>query len=79
MRALLKAVGIDAYTITIFSGDREHVRPAWPSAMQFNHAIVAMKVSPETTAATVVKSPAPRAIADLRSYRSRHAGWRSAE
>ena len=57
MRALLKAVGVDAYTIAIFSGDREYVRPAWPSAMQFNHAIVAIKVSPETTAATVVTHP----------------------
>ncbi|HTW66546.1 MAG TPA: DUF3857 domain-containing protein [Bryobacteraceae bacterium] len=57
MRALLKAVGVDAYTIAIFSGDREYVRPAWPSAMQFNHAIVAIKVLPETTAATIVTHP----------------------
>jgi hypothetical protein len=57
MRALLKGVGIDAYTVAIFSGDREYVRPAWPSTMQFNHAIVAIKVSPETQAPTVLNHP----------------------
>jgi hypothetical protein len=57
MRSLLKAAGIDAYTVVIFSGDREYVRPQWPSPNQFNHAIVAVKVSKETTAATVVDHP----------------------
>jgi hypothetical protein len=57
MRSLLKASGIDAYTVAIFSGDREAVRPQWPSPIQFNHAIVAVKVSPETTAATVLNHP----------------------
>lgn len=57
MRSLLKAVGVDAYTVVIFSGDRNYVRQAWPSPEQFNHAIVAIKVSPETTAPTVVQNP----------------------
>ncbi len=57
MRALLKASGIDAYTIVIFSGDREFVHPQWPSPNQFNHAIVAVKVSPETVAASVLNHP----------------------
>jgi hypothetical protein len=57
MRALLKSIGIDAFTVGIFSGDREYVRPSWPSAMQFNHAIVAVKVSPETSAPTVLEHP----------------------
>lgn len=57
MRALLKAAGIDAYTVAIFSGDREYVHSGWPSPMQFNHAIVAVKVSPETAADTVVNQP----------------------
>jgi hypothetical protein len=57
MRSLLKSAGIDAYTVAIFSGDREYVRPEWPSPNQFNHAIVAVKVSPETTAATVLNHP----------------------
>jgi hypothetical protein len=54
MRSLLKAAGIDAYTVVIFSGDRQYVRPQWPSPNQFNHAIVAVRVSPDTSAATVV-------------------------
>jgi hypothetical protein len=57
MRGLLQGVGIHAYTLAIFSGDRDHVRPGWPSAMQFNHAIVAINVSPETNAPTVVDDP----------------------
>ncbi len=57
MRSLLKAAGIDAYAVVIFSGDREFVRPEWPSAMQFNHAIVAVKVSSETSAPTVLNHP----------------------
>jgi hypothetical protein len=57
MRSLLKAGGIDAYTVVIFSGDREYVRPEWPSPNQFNHAIVAVKVSPETIADTVLNHP----------------------
>ena len=54
MRALLQAVGIDAYPVIIYSGDREFVRREWPSPMQFNHAIVAVKVSPETNLPTVI-------------------------
>jgi Domain of Unknown Function with PDB structure (DUF3857)/Transglutaminase-like superfamily len=57
MRALLKAAGIDAYTIVIYSGDREFVRPEWPSPDQFNHAIVAVKVSAGTTTPTVLEHP----------------------
>jgi hypothetical protein len=57
MRALLKAAGLDSYEVAIYSGDRHFVRPEWPSAMQFNHAIVAVKVSPETNLPTVVEVP----------------------
>jgi len=57
MRSLLKAAGVDSYTVGIYSGDRERVRPDWPSAMQFNHAIVAVKVSPDTAAPTVLDHP----------------------
>jgi len=31
MRALLKAVGIDAYLVTITADDRNYVRPEWPA------------------------------------------------
>jgi len=57
MRALLKAVGIDAYLLTITAGDRTYVHPEWASPMQFNHAIVAVKVSAATTLPTVIPDP----------------------
>jgi hypothetical protein len=44
MRSLLKAVGIEAYPVAVFSGDRERVREDWPSPQQFNHAIVAVRL-----------------------------------
>jgi hypothetical protein len=46
MRALLKAVGIDSYLVVITADDRTYVRPEWASPRQFNHAIVAVRVSP---------------------------------
>lgn len=57
MRALLKAVGIQSYLVSIYSGDRTFVREEWPSPQQFNHCIIAVKVSDEIQAATVVKHP----------------------
>ncbi len=57
MRALLKSAGINSYAVAIYSGDREYVRREWPSPWQFNHAIVAIRVSPETKSPTVVEHP----------------------
>jgi hypothetical protein len=57
MRAMLKAVGIQAYLVSIYAGDRTFVREEWPSPQQFNHCIIAVKVSDETQAATIVKHP----------------------
>jgi hypothetical protein len=56
MRALLKAVGIDSWIVSIFYGDRQFVRPEW-TADQFNHAIVAIRVSAETNVPTVLDHP----------------------
>ena len=56
MRALLKAVGIDAYLVTITADDRNYVRPEWPSPMQFNHAIVAVHVSAAVAAPAVIET-----------------------
>ena len=42
MRAMLKAVGITAYPVAIFSGDPDYVREEWASPQQFNHAVVAI-------------------------------------
>jgi hypothetical protein len=55
MRALLKALKIEAYPIAIFSGDPTFVREEWASPAQFNHCIIAVKVSDATDAPTVIK------------------------
>ena len=57
MRAMLKVVNIVAIPVSIYSGDPNYVRPAWPSPQQFNHCIIAVKVSDETQASTVIKHP----------------------
>jgi hypothetical protein len=57
MRALLKSLGVESYPVSIFSGDPNRVEPEWPSPHQFNHCIIAVKVSEETQAPTIVKHP----------------------
>lgn len=58
MRALLKALKIEAYPIAIYSGDPTFVNEEWASPYQFNHCIIAVKVNDETQAATVINHPA---------------------
>lgn len=55
MRALLKSIKIDAYPIAIFSGDPTFVREEWPSPGQFNHCIIAVKVTEAVKAPTVIE------------------------
>ncbi len=55
MRALLKALKIEAYPVVIYSGDPNYVREEWPSPHQFNHCIIGVKVSDETDAPTVIR------------------------
>jgi hypothetical protein len=57
MRAMLKTVGISAYPVLIFAGDASYVREEWVSPQQFNHCIVAIRVSEETEAATILQHP----------------------
>ena len=57
MRALLKAVGIESYVTVIYSGHRGFVRPEWASPKQFNHAILAVRVSEAIDQATVFDAP----------------------
>jgi hypothetical protein len=57
MRAMLKAIGITSYLVSIYSGDPTFVREEWPSPQQFNHCIIAVKVNDETQAATVINHP----------------------
>lgn len=54
MRAMLKSLNIQSYPVLIFSGDSTYVRETWVSPGQFNHCIIAVKVSDETKAATVI-------------------------
>ncbi|HWW75615.1 MAG TPA: DUF3857 domain-containing protein, partial [Pyrinomonadaceae bacterium] len=58
MRAMLKAVKLDAYPVLIYSGDRTRVREEWVSPGQFNHCIVAVRVADETQAPSVIKHAA---------------------
>ncbi len=57
MRAMLKALKIEAYPIAIYSGDPNFVREEWASPSQFNHAIIAVKVGDETKAPTILNHP----------------------
>jgi hypothetical protein len=57
MRALLKVLKIEAYPVAIYSGDPTFVREEWASPRQFNHCIIAVKVSDETIAPTVITHP----------------------
>ena len=57
MRAMLKSIGITAYPVAIYSGDRDYVREEWASPVQFNHCIIAIKVSDETQARTIIQHP----------------------
>jgi hypothetical protein len=57
MRAMLHAVGLKAYPVLIFSGDNTYVREEWASPTQFNHCIIAVKISDETQAPSVVTHP----------------------
>ncbi|MGI9105375.1 MAG: DUF3857 domain-containing protein [Pyrinomonadaceae bacterium] len=58
MRAMLRALRIESYPVLIYSGDATYVREEWASPSQFNHCIIAVKVSDETNAPTVIKHPA---------------------
>ncbi len=54
MRAMLRAINIPSYLVCIYSGDPTYVREEWPSPQQFNHCIIAIKVSEETKSPTIV-------------------------
>lgn len=56
MRALLKAIKIEAFPVVIYSGDPSYVRAEWASPRQFNHCIIAVRVSDATKSPTVVTS-----------------------
>ncbi|MEO8649182.1 MAG: DUF3857 domain-containing protein [Acidobacteriota bacterium] len=57
MRAMLRTLKIESYPIAIYSGDRTFVREEWASPRQFNHCIIAIRVSDTTNAPTVISNP----------------------
>ncbi len=78
MLSLLKALKIDAYLVSIHSGDPTFVRAEWASPRQFNHCIIAVKVSSETNSPTVFDRCGARQIDDFRPDRFIYAGRRFA-
>ena len=54
MRAMLKTLNITSYPVVIDAEDSNYVREEWASPFQFNHCIIAIKVSDETQTATVI-------------------------
>jgi hypothetical protein len=57
MRAMLKVLNIESYPVLIFSGDNTYVRETWPSPRQFNHCIIAVKVSDAVQGPMVITHP----------------------
>ncbi|MGI9035407.1 MAG: DUF3857 domain-containing protein [Pyrinomonadaceae bacterium] len=57
MRAMLNAVGITAYMVSITADDAGYVRAEWASPHQFNHCIIAIKISDATDAPSVITHP----------------------
>jgi len=58
MRAMLASLSIQSYPVLIRADDSTYVREAWVSPGQFNHCIIAIKVSDDTKAPTVISHPA---------------------
>lgn len=54
-RAMLQSVGIDSYSVAIFSGDPGYVQESWPSPHQFNHAIVAVQVDESVQSPAIIE------------------------
>jgi hypothetical protein len=57
MRAMLKVLNITSYPVAIYSGDPYYVRAEWASPHQFNHCIIAIKVSDDTQGQTIISDP----------------------
>ena len=57
MRAMLSALKIQAYLVSITADDPNYVRAEWASPHQFNHCIIAIKINDDTTADSVVVHP----------------------
>jgi len=45
MQAMLRAIGISSCAVLVYSGDPTRIRPEFPSVLQFNHAIVGVRIA----------------------------------
>jgi hypothetical protein len=57
MRTMLRVVGIEAYPVAIDARDPTYVRPEWPSPRQFDHEIVAVRVSNAVQGPAILEQP----------------------
>ena len=57
MRAMANSLGFTTYGVSVYSGDRDAVRPSWASPHQFNHAIMAIGVADSTDTPSVTAVP----------------------
>lgn len=57
LHTMLQQIGIRSYLVTVYSGDRNHVRPEWPSPGQFNHMILAISVPDDVSFPAVAVHP----------------------
>ena len=57
MRAMLHVLGIESYMVSITADDPHYVRAEWASPHQFNHCIIAVKISDGTVVESVVTHP----------------------
>ncbi len=58
MRAMLAAVDVPAWLVSIYSGNPAFVREPWPSPQQFNHCIIAIRAPAGDSLATRFDHPA---------------------
>ena len=57
LRSLLLTQGIESIPVVLHHGSLLHVRSGWPSPMQFNHVILAIKVDGSVTAPAILEHP----------------------
>ena len=53
MKTMLGSVGVQSDLVLIRSDDRDYVREAWPSPAQFDHCILAIRASAESSGAAM--------------------------
>lgn len=57
MRAMLSVLRIEAFLVSITADDPDFVRAEWASPHQFNHCIIAVKISDATDSSAIVTHP----------------------